>query len=66
LWSFLRAAAMVKVQWMRAWRAFRLRSQAATSRAIMAWLSILRSRHCPFMMRISVSAMFSQLPCLGV
>ncbi len=34
--------------------------------AISAWLSSRRSRHCPFMMLISVSAMFTQLPCLGV
>src|SRR5438105_15377333 len=34
-WSFCRATARVKVQWMRASRAFRLLSQAATSVAIL-------------------------------
>ena len=64
--SFRRAAASVNVQWMHAWQAFRLCSQEATSAASLIWLSSRRSRHCPFMMRISVSAMFNQLPCLGV
>ena len=41
-------------------------SHGATSAAIALTLSRRRSRHWLFMMLISDSAMFSQLPCLGV
>ena len=43
--SFRRAAARVKVQWMRACRLLRSCSQAPTSCASNAWLSSRRSRH---------------------
>ena len=41
-------------------------SHAATSLVTNSLLSIRRSRHCPASTLSSVSAMFSQLPCLGV
>ena len=44
----------------------RLLSHAATWVASLFWLSNRRSKHWRFIMPISVSAMFPQLPCLGV
>jgi hypothetical protein len=49
-------------------RPARLRAacHAATSRCRVAWLARRRSRHCWASMASSISAMVSQLPCLGV
>ena len=40
--------------------------QAATSRSRIVRSASRRSRHCPASMASSISAMFNQLPCLGV
>jgi phosphonate transport system substrate-binding protein len=64
--NFWRAAATVKVQWTRTPFVFRASSQGATLSATAATLSRRQSRHWLFMMLISDSARFSQLPCLGV
>ena len=46
--------------------ALRAASQAATSAVSVAWSGMRRSRHCRPSALSSISATFSQLPCLGV
>src|SRR5919201_532641 len=62
----MRASAVVKRQ--RTWtaRSFRSCCQAATSRHNSEFDAIRRSKHCRASTLNSISATFSQLPCLGV
>ena len=62
----MRASAVVNCQSIFDSFVFRSRSQAAISWAMSSFLSIRRSRHWPDKTLNSVSAMFSQLPCVGV
>jgi hypothetical protein len=61
-----RALVVVNIHFMRARAAFRVRSQAATSRRSRFGSSILRSKHWPRSTPISISTMLSQLACFGV
>ena len=66
-WPILaRALSVVNIHLMRARSALRCRCQAAISRRSHLASSILRSRHWPRRMPISISTMLSQLACLGV
>jgi hypothetical protein len=56
----------VKRQSIRASASFRCRPPAATSRTNPSFVPIRRLRHCPVNTLSSSSALFSQLPCLGV
>jgi len=64
--SRIRASSVLNRQFTLAFAAFRSASQAAISRVNSSALSIRRSRHCRLRMPSSISAMSSQLPCLGV
>ena len=64
--SLTLASAVVKRQSTRTDSRFRRACHAATSRRIAARSGMRRSRHWPTMAPISISAMFSQLPCFGV
>src|SRR6266511_2209978 len=62
----MRASAVVKRQSTPRPVALRVACHAATSRSSLARSASRRSRHCPASTASSISAMFSQLPCLGV
>ena len=64
--SFTRASAVVNCQSALACFLLRLSSQAATSSVRVCLSGMRRSRHWPDNTLSSDSAMFSQLPCLGV
>src|ERR1700719_4025653 len=66
LFSFTRASAVVNCQSALACLLFRSASQAATSSVSIALSGMRRSRHCVDSTLSSISAMLSQLPCLGV
>ena len=66
LFSLTRASAVVNCQSALVWFLLRRLSQAATSLIRVCLSGIRRSRHCPDRTLSSDSAMFSQLPCLGV
>ncbi len=65
-WQKTRNAAVVNCQSAFTPAAFRFASHAATSRANTSRSGMRRSRHCRASTLSSISAMFSQLPCLGV
>src|SRR3954454_16274841 len=62
--NLIRASSVVNLQRTLASRRFRSDSHAPTSRIRKSTSSIRRSRHWPERTLNSVSAMFSQLPCL--
>src|SRR5919202_1103903 len=62
----MRASAVVKRQLTVTLLLLRSSSHAATSALNVSWSAMRRSRHCRLRMLSSISAIFSQLPCLGV
>src|SRR2546425_5393396 len=62
----MRASAVVKRQLMPTACPLRLVCQAATSCSSSAREPMRRSKHCRMSTENSISAMFNQLPCLGV
>ena len=64
--NLIRASAVVNCQSILFVRLFLAVSHAATSVCMVVMSAILRSRHCPFRTLSSISAIFNQLPCLGV
>src|SRR6266566_3249332 len=62
----MRASSVVNRQSTPRPEALRAACHAATSRSSVAWSASRRSRHCSASTLSSISAMFSQLPCLGV
>ena len=64
--SLMRASSVVKRQSTRTVSWLRRFCQASTSHCRTSRSGIRRARHCRAITPISISAMFSQLPCLGV
>ena len=64
--SLVRASAVVNCQSMVEMAAFRRAAQALTAAPIAVWVGSRWRRHCRASTLNSSSAMFSQLPCLGV
>ena len=64
--SLIRASSGVNRQFTLAPAPLRAPTQAATSACNVAWSAMRRARHCRLNTLNSISAMFSQLPCLGV
>src|ERR671937_457188 len=62
----MRASAVVNRHFTSTPRSFRSSSQATTSRRNSSISPMRRSRHCRVSTLNSISATFSQLPCLGV
>jgi hypothetical protein len=62
----MRASVVVKRQSIRRWVRLRAFSHAATWRSRLARSARRRSKHCSARTLSSISAMFSQLPCVGV
>ena len=66
LCSLMRASSVVNCQWALACRSFRSRFHAWTFLISVALAAIRPPRHCRLRWLSSISAMFNQLPCLGV
>ena len=66
LCSLTRASSVVNCQWALACRSFRSRFHAWTFLISVAFAAIRPPRHCRLRWLSSISAMFNQLPCLGV
>src|SRR4030095_12894342 len=66
LCSLTRASSVVNFQWALACRSFRSRFHAWTFLISVALAAIRPPRHCRLRWLSSISAMFNQLPCLGV
>jgi hypothetical protein len=66
LFNLIRASSVVNRQSTGAEFSFLRFSQAATSSVKISLSSIRRSRHCRLKTLNSISAIFNQLPCLGV
>ena len=64
--SLMRASSVVKRQFTRTASRLRLFCHASTSPRRVSLSGMRRSRHCRASTPISISAIFSQLPCLGV
>ena len=65
--SFVRASSMVNCHWTPRWFSFVAAAQASVSSRKSSMSSVRRPlRHCRVMQLNSFSAMFNQLPCLGV
>ena len=62
----MRASTVVKRQSTRIPARLRCVCHAPASCLKTLWSGMRRSRHCRFITPISISAIFSQLPCLGV
>src|ERR1039458_7835651 len=66
LFNLTLALSLVNCQLIVASLLLRLCCHASTSSFIVSILSILRFKHCPINTFNSISAMFNQLPCIGV
>ncbi len=64
--SLMRASSVVKRQFTRTASRLRLLCHVSTSPRRVSLSGMRRSRHCRASTPISISAIFSQLPCLGV
>ena len=61
----MRASAVVKRQFARMASRLRRSCHASISRRGVLWSDMRRSTHCRPVAPIAISAIFSQLPCLG-